>query len=447
MSEATVTIEKMVYGGAGLGRVEGKACFVPLTAPGDQARIRVVKEKRSYIEGVLLELAEPSPLRVEPLCPFFGSCGGCNWQHLPYQEQLNQKAEIFAGTLSRIGRVESDNILPVAASGNRYGYRSRIQLKLALRKGRAVLGFFRTGSHEVIEIQNGCAIADPLLNLMTEQLRAVLDRLPELDGIPQIDLSVGDDGCGLAVIHFHGKNVEKLAARLKEFRNALRSIGGVLVRSGAKGAPRQVYGIDSLSYAIAAEVFGGSRDLRLRFSKGGFSQVNYRQNLELVRTVCEWGAFRGTERVLDLFCGNGNISLPVAARVARVFGVEGFAPSIEDAVHNAAANGVGNASFETCDALAAVRRLVKGGERFDVVILDPPRGGAEGAGEIAQLRPEKIIYISCDPATLARDLALISEQGYEVTRSRPVDMFPQTYHLESVTELVRKSKAGNTNRT
>jgi 23S rRNA (uracil1939-C5)-methyltransferase len=438
MAETFVTIEKMCYGGAGLGRVDGKACFVPLTAPGDQARIRVVKEKRSYIEGALLELAAPSPLRVEPLCPFFGACGGCNWQHLPYQEQLNQKGEIFVGTLSRIGRVESDHILPVAASENRYGYRSRIQLKVALRKGRAVLGFFRTGSHEVIEIYNGCAIADPLLNLMTEQLRAVLDRLPEPEAIPQIDLSVGDDGCGLAVIHFHGKNVDKLALRLNDFRKELPSIAGLLVRSGAKGLPRQVYGVDSLSYAIPAEVFGGIGDLRLRFSKGGFSQVNYLQNLELIRTVCEWGDFRGTERVLDLFCGNGNISLPVAARVARVFGVEGYAPSIGDAVENAAANGVGNASFETCDALAAVRRLTKRGERFDLVILDPPRGGAEGAGEIAELRPGKIIYISCDPATLARDLALICERGYEVTRSRPVDMFPQTYHLESVTELVRK---------
>jgi 23S rRNA (uracil1939-C5)-methyltransferase len=440
MAEVSVTIDKMCYGGAGLGRVDGKACFVPLTAPGDRARVRVVKDKRSYLEAVLLELSEPSPLRVEPVCPVFGLCGGCNWQHLPYQEQLHQKGEIFAGTLTRIGRVQSESILPVAPSPSRYGYRSRIQLKVAVHKGRAILGFFRTGSHEVIDIAPGCAIADPLLNLMTGQLRAVLGRLPQVEAIPQIDLSVGDDGCGLAVFHFKGGSLDKLAERLKDLRGALPSISGLFIRSGAKGRLIDVYGVDSLSYQIPAELCGGTRDVKLRFSKGGFSQVNYLQNLELIRTVCRWGEFQGTERVLDLFCGNGNISIPVAAQVREVVGVEGYGPSIDDAVANAAANSIGNASFETCDALAAVRRFVKARERFDLVILDPPRGGAEGAGEIADLAPEKIIYISCDPATLARDLGLICARGYQVRRSQPVDMFPQTYHLESVTELTRTAK-------
>ncbi|HEY5513457.1 MAG TPA: methyltransferase domain-containing protein, partial [Geomonas sp.] len=173
------------------------------------------------------------------------------------------------------------------------------------------------------------------------------------------------------------------------------------------------------------------------FGRGGFSQVNYPQNLELIRTVWQWGEFTGAERVLDLYCGNGNISVPIAPYLGQLIGVEGYAPSIDDAVANAQANGVVNASFQVSDAAAAVKRFASRGERFDLVILDPPRSGAEAVGEIARLAPKSVIYVSCDPPTLSRDLALLGEKGYRVVGSQPVDMFPQTYHLESVTLLKR----------
>lgn len=440
MAEASVAIERMCYGGAGFGRVEGKACFVPLTAPGDIARVRIVKEKRSFVEGELVELDQASPLRIEPVCPAFGKCGGCDWQHLPYEEQLKQKGEIFTDSLRRIGKVQVDHILPVAGSPKRYGYRSRIQLKVGRKNGAIILGFFRTGSHDIIDLEGGCPIADPLLNTMAAELRPLLARLPEPDAIQQIDLSIGDDGRGIAVARFSGTKVQRLIERLLEARADIPSVSGLFVTAGPKGQPEPVFGIDSLSYRVPEGLLPDSREVTLRFSRGGFSQVNYQQNLELVRTVWEWGGFTGKERVLDLFCGNGNISIPIAPYVAEVVGVEGFGPSIQDAAANVAANGVGNATFMVSDAGQAVRRFAKRGERFDVVILDPPRGGAEAAGDITLLSPDKIIYISCDPATLARDLALICEKGYRVTRSKPVDMFPQTYHLESVTELV-KTKA------
>ena len=437
MGEALVAIERMCNGGAGFGRVGGKACFVPLTAPGDQARIRIVKEKRSFLEGELLELIVASPLRVEPACPLFGSCGGCDWQHLPYPEQLQQKSEIFAGSLVRIGRVTGELLLPVAPSAKSLGYRSRIQLKLGRANGAPTLGFFRSGSHQVVDVALGCAIADPLLNRVASQFRLLLAGLPEWRAISQLDLAMGDDGLSVAVLHFTGQDPARLVERLLALRGELGSVSGLFVKGGAKERMDKVFGVDALSYAIPAGLFPGSREMRLRFGRGGFSQVNYPQNLELIRTVWQWGEFAGSERVLDLYCGNGNISVPIAPYVAELIGVEGYAPSIEDAQANAAANGVGNVSFRVSDASLAVRRLADRGERFDLVILDPPRAGAEGAGEIARLGPAKIIYVSCDQATLARDLALLSDRGYRVSRSRPVDMFPQTYHLESVTELVR----------
>ncbi|GFO53764.1 putative RNA methyltransferase [Geomonas sp. Red276] len=396
-----------------------------------------MKEKRSYLEGELLELEVPSGLRTDPPCPLFGVCGGCHWQHLPYPEQVRQKGEIFADSLRRIGKLGQMEILPVIASPNALGYRSRIQIKMAREGGVLQAGFFKSGSHQVVDCPKGCPIAHPLLNRMTAELRSLLAGLGEAGFIPQIDLSMGDDEQGLAVVHYRGRNADALARRLKEARPDLPSIGGVLLRQGERGAPEPVFGIEALRYRIPADLLNARDGLVLRFSRGGFSQVNYAQNLQLIRTVVQWAGLRGGERVLDLFCGNGNFSLPLATYAGEVAGVEGYAPSIEDAVANAAANQVANAGFRVSDVAAAVRKIANRGERFDLVVLDPPRAGVEAAGEIPRLKPEHIIYVSCDPATLARDLGTLSAGGYRVVRSQPVDMFPQTYHLESVTELVR----------
>lgn len=437
MAEATVTIERMCFGGAGFGRVEGKACFVPLTAPGDTARIRTVKEKRAFMVGELLELVEPSPLRVAPSCPVFGTCGGCDWQQLPYEEQLKQKGEIFADNLRRIGKVKEETVLPVAVSPQAFGYRSRVQLKVAKRDGTFALGFFRSGSHDVVDFGAGCPLAAPVLNRVAAEVRLMLPVLAQAGAIEEIELAAGDDGRCIAVVQSGGKDQGALVERLVAARQELPSLTGAFVRHGERGETAPAFGIDALTYGIPAGLFPGSRQMRLRFSRGGFSQVNYLQNLELIRTVWQWGNLQGSERVLDLYCGNGNISVPLAPHVGEVVGVEGYAPSIADAIANADANGVANASYRVGDAAVAVRRLAKRKERFDLVILDPPRAGAEAAGDLALLCPERIIYVSCDPATLARDLALLGDRGYRVARSRPVDMFPQTYHIESVTELTR----------
>ena len=437
MSEAEVTIERMCYGGAGFARLEGKACFVPFSAPGDRARVRIVKEKKSFLEGELLELPPPSALRVAPGCPLFANCGGCNWQQLPYAEQLKQKSEIFSDSLRRLGRVEGFVPLPVLPSAQEYGYRSRIQLKLARKGGAAALGFFRGSSHEVVDAPQGCAIADPLLNAVSAQFRALLPVIPELAAVSQIDLAMGDDGESVAVLHLDGKDPGPLQGALLAARDALPSVSGLFLRLGAKSRIEKVFGVDSLSYGIPAGLVPGSRGMRLRFGRGGFSQVNYPQNLQLIRSVLEMARLTGTERVLDLYCGNGNISVPVAPFAGKLLGVEGYAPSIADALANAQANGVTNASFQVSDAALAVGRLAARGERFDLVILDPPRSGAEAVCEIARLNPKSIVYVSCDPPTLSRDLALLGEKGYRVAGSQPVDMFPQTYHLESVTLLQR----------
>lgn len=434
MSEHTVNIEKMAFGGSGLGHLEGKVCFVPFTAPGDTARIRIRSEKRSFIEGEIAGIVTPSQLRVPPPCPVFGTCGGCNWQHLSYPAQLAAKQEIFADFLWRSGRVPRERVLPVASAPEPYGYRSRAQFKLRFIAGELHIGFYRAGSHFVVDVPERCAIAHPAINRLFTELSGFMAHFPEPDKVPQVDVAVGDDDAALLVFHYignrHGETVNYLKSRWRVPE------AGLHLQSGRKSTLHKITGPDALSYRIPEDFLPGVPELKLTFAAGGFSQVNYRQNLALIATVFDWAGLTGSEKVLDLYCGNGNFSIPLAHRAATVVGIEDYAPSIRDARRNCALNGVGNADFRCSDAASALMQLADGGERFDLVILDPPRtGAAELVRQIPLVKPAKIIYISCDPATLARDIGVLSKLDYEVTKSLPVDMFPQTYHIESVTLL------------
>lgn len=434
MREASLFIEKLTFGGSGLGRLDGQACFVPFTAPGDEVRVRITKAKRSYLEGEVLELLRPSPLRTPPPCPVFGSCGGCNWQHLEYPAQVSSKEEIFAELLWRGGRVEREVVMPALGAPNPYGYRSRVQLKLRLAAGMLHMGFYRSGTHFVVAIPGECAIADPVINRVIGELRMLLAEFPSVDRLPQIDITVGDDGAAILIFHFIGERPAELQDFLLQHLHQLPSARGVFLQSGRKSTLTHVAGVEQLSYRIPSGFLPDLPETVLSFSRGGFSQVNYRQNLALLSTVAEWLAPLGTERLLDIYCGNGNFSLPLAHYVDSVVGIEEYAPSIDDARRNAVANGIHNALFQCLDAGQGIQALVAAGNAFDLVLLDPPRSGAADIiAQLPALSPRAIVYVSCDPATLARDMGILRGHGYAVTKSRPIDMFPQTYHIESVT--------------
>jgi 23S rRNA (uracil1939-C5)-methyltransferase len=437
MSESVVKIEKLAFGGAGFGRIDGKACFVPFTSPGDTAKIRVNVEKRSYLQGELSELLEPSVRRVVPGCPVFGKCGGCNWQHLAYPDQLAAKEEIFAELLWRSGRVERERIMPIVPAPQPFGYRSRIQLKVRCIAGELMTGFYRAGSHFVVNVPEKCAIVHPVINRLISGLRRVLTFFPEADKIPQIDAAVGDDGRAELVVHYLGGSSRKTG---EFFRQNCHVLGadGIFLRTGRKTTLERIAGEECppLTYSVPNRAFPELPDLRLSFGSSGFSQVNYRQNLTLVEMVCRWAGLTGRERVLDIYCGNGNFSLPLAGNAAEVVGVEDYEPSITIARQNGAANGLKNISFICADAVNFMESMVSAGEEFDVVLLDPPRSGAaEVIRNIPALKPRAVLYVSCDPSTLARDIGILKKFDYDVVESCPVDMFPQTYHIESVTLL------------
>ncbi len=436
MNHAVLRIEKMAFGGAGFGHIEGKACFVPYTAPGDLVRIRICKEKRSFMEGELLELLEPAEQRMEPPCPVFGECGGCHWQHLSYSQQLQAKENIFAEILWRSGRVPRERIMPIVPAPDAFAYRSRAQLKIRFVDDEPLIGFYRAGSHFVVNIPEKCAIVHPVINRLVAGLRHVLKLCPDAARIPQIDAATGDDGRAELVVHYIGDRKVEIIDHFRQHGPALDA-ASVFMQSGRKSTLETVFCSDgaNLNYRVPAPA-AERADISISFGSGGFSQVNFRQNLALIHIVREWAALSGKEKVLDLFCGNGNFSLPLATEALHVTGVEEYPPSIDVAIANAVANSSDNVSFVCADAAAALAAMISAAEKFDVVVLDPPReGAAQIAGAIPAVNPRAIIYVSCDPATLARDIGIMKKAGYDVVRSRPVDMFPQTYHIESVTLL------------
>lgn len=428
------TIDKLAFGGNGVCRIDGKVCFVPFSCPGDEVSLRITARKKSYCTASIAEILNPSPLRVVPACALFGACGGCSWQHIGYPVQLEQKRNILVETLWRGARVPADLVGDVVPAASRYGYRSRLQFKVSARDGTLRIGFFRQGSHHVEDAADGCPIAAPVINQVLRCCRELLRSYPDVAAITQISVDAGESGV-IVIIHqngaVNGRNREYFIARAADFGPCT----GLFLKTGSHSHVEKVWGSPEISYRMkSADPCQG--DVELTYPPGGFAQVHQLQNSAMLAVIRLLGAFTPVEQLLDLYCGNGNFSLPLAAEVASVLGIEGSADSIRAAEHNRQRNNVANARFFCDDVASGVLRLVDQGQNFDTVLLDPPRAGAGNAvSGIVRLRPNRIIYVSCDPSTLARDCGLLAGYGYGVVSSVPIDMFPQTFHIESVTLL------------
>ena len=436
MSSAKITIERLALGGSGVGRINGKVCFVPFSAPGDRLKVRVTREYRSYCEAELLEVYEPSPLRVEPRCPAFGQCGGCDWQHINYQAQCDAKQQILTETLQRVARLATPVVAKTAAAEQPYGYRARAQFKLFQTTAGLIAGFFRRGSRFVIDLPEGCPVVTPAIHAALQPLKAVLQTLPDADLVPQVSLEEGLAGV-VAIVHYTGREQKRLELALLAQQEQLGLVG-LFVQSGHKDNLQPLFGSGHLEYQVPAGA-AGQETMTLGYEIGGFSQVNRLQNRRMAQLVNQYAAPETGWRLLDLYCGNGNLSLPLAGQVAEILGVEGFAQSIASAVDNAGQLRVNNSTFKCGDAAELLKQLADRQARFDLVLLDPPRAGAaEALRYLGSLGPERIVYVSCDPATLARDLAsLCGGSGYRLIEATPLDMFPQTGHLETVALLTR----------
>ena len=427
---ADLLIESLAYGGNGLGYHEGKVIFVPQTAPGDRVSCRVIKAKKRFAEARVEKVLQPSADRCLPACPVFEQCGGCQWQHLPYEVQGAWKDKIFADLLHRQAGADRTRIQPLVTAAEPWHYRSRAQLKLQVTERQLSMGFYRRGSHVVVDHQQ-CPILHPRLNHAARVFREALNGFRYSHRMSQLDLGIGDDGQIRAVLHYHGTE----AAAVADFLRPMLFDAGValFLQSDRNSKPQRVCGEEELCIRV------GEPPLTLAYGPGGFAQVNLEQNRIMTKMVVDAVRQCGARRALDLYCGMGNLSLPVARLVDEVIGVEDFAPAIAKARTNAQRNGINNAFFHHLSADGAASKL-SSDTGFDLVMLDPPRSGAYGVvKELQVLRPRHILYVSCEPPTLARDLQPLLQDGYCLEWSQPFDFFPQTHHIESVSLLRRKS--------
>lgn len=415
-------IEGLANGGKGIVREEGRVIFVADAFPGDLVRCRLIKEKKNYAEAVVEELLQPSPRRRITPCPVAEQCGGCQWQQLPYAEQLHWKQQLFSETLTRKLGIAPELIQPIVPSSDEFHYRSRVQVKCYLSPQGFVTGFFRSKSRFVVGVDS-CPLMPSELNLLLGRLRELIAPSRFADKIPQIDLAIGCDGRTRAVVHYLGRDVATLKDRLLAL--ASQHDFDVAIQCGRKDSLELVYGHGDLKIGV------DQPELLLSYAAGGFAQINLEQNKQLVKAVIDAADLTGAERVLDLYCGMGNFSLPLARRAAHLVGVEDYAPSIEMAKRNARNNRIDNVEFY---ARPAEQALSDFGIDFDLLVLDPPRAGAYDVAKQLLKNPiRRVLYVSCDPQTLVRDLQVLLNGGYQLVFSRAFDMFPQTHHVESLT--------------
>ncbi|MDT8316565.1 MAG: 23S rRNA (uracil(1939)-C(5))-methyltransferase RlmD [bacterium] len=425
-----IKIETLTYGGNGLGRQEGKVVFVPLTAPGDRVEFNPIKEKKGYIEAELTKIVEPSPIRREPPCPLFGECGGCSWQHLPYGEQMKAKEEIFRETLWRLGTVEKENILPIIPAPMELNYRNRAQFKVRFTEGKLSAGFYRRHSHALIDMDS-CPLMSPLINSIFAALKGGLAAAPFRDKLSQIDISVDDsDRRGFVIFHLITDPTKADKQFARETVSSMEGLEGLFFRCDKKPALTKIF-IKNNEFLDYSLVVNGKK-LKLAFSPGGFTQVNYAQNRRLVEEAVKIAGKGDVGKALDLYCGIGNFSLPLAELSKEVTAIEGNKKTIEDGKGNAKNAGSANCRFIAGDALKQIHTINL--EDIDLALIDPPReGAAKVMKKLAAAGVAKIIYISCNPTTLARDLRYLTRSGYTVVSSQPIDLFPQTWHIESIT--------------
>ncbi|MBF6561160.1 MAG: class I SAM-dependent RNA methyltransferase [Candidatus Binataceae bacterium] len=407
-----VAITAMTFGPYAVGHLDGKTVMVPHAAPGDRLDLAITAERRGHAIGRIARVIAPGPARRAAPCPFLPRCGGCDWQHLDYPAQAALKAELIAGEFRRALKIELDPRGLLAPAPAEFGYRSRVRFKTG---PDGLVGFHAAGSNSIVAIDR-CMVADDAIRVPAALAAALGRRCTEIE-------VVADRGGEVLVAHLDrapGGGECARARRMIDGDDAAR-IRGVVLRGG--GA-RTVAG----DATIAIELEPGCT---IEIDADLFTQVNRAQNRRLVAAVVAMAAVAAETPVLDLFCGAGNFSLPLARRGAQVTGVDADPHAIAGAARNAARMGLGGAQFIAMKAAETALFFARAGYRPALVVVDPPRIGApELMAPIGRLRPRAIIYVSCDTATLVRDLQSLRTCGYEIDQVRAFDFFPNTHHAE-----------------
>lgn len=444
-------IEGLAYGGRGIGKYEGMVVFVPDTVPGDIARVQISRKKSNYAEGVLTEIIQPSVLRISPRCPLHSRCGGCVWQTIPYDKQLVFKESILTSLVEHLGRQQEFTTKPIIPSPDVWHYRNKMEFTFGKNdEGETVLGLHTPGRfYEIIDVKQ-CFIHPPVFDRILEIVREFTreHRLEPYDTRSHKGL------LRHLVLRYSQTSGEVLVVLLttEPGPEILKSLSGLL--------REQIPQLRGFIWALNTGVADVARAEKIVFSKGenyiierlnglefrvsafSFFQTNTRASERLYQTVKELADLSGREVLLDAYCGTGGISIFCADRCLEVFGIEILPEAVWDARSNAQANGLQNCLFlagDVCRTLSLLKNVSK--HTITRLVVDPPRGGIDKKSlrALLNLSVPVVIYVSCNPTTLARDIQAFTESGYELQLIQPVDMFPHTYHIESVAKLVKKT--------
>lgn len=451
-------ITGLTHAGEGVGRHNGMAVFVPGTLPGETVLAEVVDLKRSYARGGLLEILEQSPARRRPPCPHYASCGGCRLQHVDYAEQLKLKTGLVRDSLARLAGLGEVNVLPALGMDQPWHYRNKAGFHAAVRDGKYELGYYEEGSRTLAGIfreggspSEGCLLVDEELNELAAFIQKLLNKYGSTTGLNKRDgrffrhvvlRKAAGSGEMMAVLVTASGQWPESKVFVSELLAAFPGLASIM-RNINDASSGPVFGQQFITLAGQDHITDRLGGLSFRISPASFYQVNPAQTLVLYEKVLAYAALTGAETVVDAYSGVGTIALYLAGHAKEVCGLEVDAQAVADARLNAALNQISNVEFLAGEAEKILPELAAQGLRPDVIVLDPPRAGCNQAvlEAVADMSASRVIYVSCDPGTLARDLRFLTGRGCQVREVQPVDMFPWTRHVETVVCLDRKQIA------
>ncbi|GHI00289.1 23S rRNA (uracil(1939)-C(5))-methyltransferase RlmD [Neobacillus kokaensis] len=443
-----LTIKRLGINGEGVGYFKKQVVFVPGALPGEEVVVEATRIHPKYAEAKIKKIRIKSPHRVKPLCPVYEQCGGCQLQHLAYDQQLKEKRDIVIQALERHTKLRLENlhIRETIGMENPWGYRNKSSFQVGEKNGKLLAGLYGMNSHQLINIDQ-CAVQHSRTNEATAIVKQILQDLQipiynektRKGTIRTIVTRVGVQTGELQVVLITlKKELPKMELIINEIQNRLPNVKSIVQNiNGEKTS--LIFGEETMNLAGEDFIQETLGDLQFELSARTFFQLNPVQTLVLYNEVKKAAALTGKEKVLDAYCGVGTIGLWLADQAAEVRGMDVIAESIEDAKKNAKRHGFTNTKYVPGKAEEVLPKWVKKGWRPDVVVVDPPRTGLDSQllQTILQVKPEKLIYVSCNPSTLAKDIQVLSK-NYEVKYIQPVDMFPQTAHVECVSQLILK---------
>lgn len=443
----TLEIVSLGHSGEGVGKYEGFTVFVPHALPGETVEVKIMEVKKNYAKGSLQGIKTASPSRCKPDCSIYDQCGGCQLQHVDYEEQLVLKRQTVVDAVTRIGKINDVIIHPTIGAQDPWYYRNKMQFPIGTVGGQVVVGCFAQGTHQIINTEH-CLIQHSDNNSVAQAVQQI---------VSELGISTYDEHTGRGVMrHVIGRVGTKTGEVMVVLVTATPGLPNkdLMIAELRKKIPNIVSIVQNINGNKTNVIFGNTTktlwgqdtitdqlgEFTFHISARSFFQVNTIQAELLYNKAVEYAGLTGQETVIDAYCGTGTITLFLSRQAKKVYGIEIVEPAIHDAWRNAELNQVTNVEFTVGDATHVMPRMFKQGIRPEVIVVDPPRAGCEQKvlETFAAMEPERIVYVSCNPASLARDLGVLAELGYVAKEIQPVDMFAHTYHVESVCLIERK---------